>query len=323
MGPEVLLIALGFSESLLSNIVYEKIQKFSRKIKKISLNNLFVDAFFESLDRHGKGCGETVKKLKASIKKEKEDFINLFITNELDYIGFTSALQNKTFHKIAAEKIVRQFQVEENFKEVMVLIISDCLAHYRENFIEAMNKRMPEQLGILLHDVNFKILHQELKVQGDKIISEIKKIAEMKGEREIEKKAKKEEKKKGKQIKILSITASPDDAADIFYEQEQDTMLNSFQDFDRDDVYLDMPDPVKSTMDEIKERLEDGKHDILHITAHGGINDKGEGVLCFEDHRGKLETVTGSQLAEVLKGLTPAPVIVILSPVIRRARNPI
>ncbi|MDQ1352309.1 MAG: Tetratricopeptide repeat protein [Acidobacteriota bacterium] len=117
----------------------------------------------------------------------------------------------------------------------------------------------------------------------------------------------------GKQIKILSITASPDDAADIFYEQEQDTLLNAFQAFDRDQVYLDMPDPIKSTLDEIKERLEDGKHDILHITAHGNINDNGEGVLSFEDHRGKLETVTGSQLAEVLKGLNPAPVIVILS----------
>ncbi|HLP61481.1 MAG TPA: CHAT domain-containing protein, partial [Candidatus Deferrimicrobium sp.] len=118
---------------------------------------------------------------------------------------------------------------------------------------------------------------------------------------------------KGKQIKILSITASPDDVDDIFYEQEQDTLLNAFQHFDRDDVYLDMPDPVKSTLDEINERLAEGKHDILHITAHGNIAENGAGVLCFEDHRGKLEKVTGSQLAAELKELTPAPVIVILS----------
>ena len=121
---------------------------------------------------------------------------------------------------------------------------------------------------------------------------------------------------KSKQIKILSITASPDDvdgADDIFYEQEQDTLLNAFQHFDREDVYLDMPDPVKSTMAEIKERLADGKHDILHITAHGNINHNGEGFLCLEDHRGQLEKVTGLQLAEVLQKLAPAPRIVILS----------
>ncbi|MCX6581854.1 MAG: tetratricopeptide repeat protein [Candidatus Aminicenantes bacterium] len=127
---------------------------------------------------------------------------------------------------------------------------------------------------------------------------------------------------KKKQIKILSITASPDDENMLLYESEQDTMLNAFQGFNRDEVYLDMPDPVKSTMDEIKERLEDGKHDILHITAHGNINDNNEGFLCFEDHRGKLETVTGSQLAEVLKGLNPAPVIVILSACHSASREP-
>ena len=118
---------------------------------------------------------------------------------------------------------------------------------------------------------------------------------------------------KNKQIKILTITASPDDADDIFYEQEQDTLLNAFQYFDREDVYLDMPDPVKSTLDEIQERLSEGKHDILHITAHGSINDTGEGGLFFEDHWGKLEKVTGSQLAEVLQKLVPPPLIVILS----------
>ncbi len=115
---------------------------------------------------------------------------------------------------------------------------------------------------------------------------------------------------------------------DIFYEQEQDTLLNAFQSLDRgdrDDVYFDMPDPVKSTLDEIKERLEDGKHDILHITAHGGINDKGEGVLSFEDHGGKKEKVTGSQLAEALKALSPErlfPVIVILSSCHSARREP-
>ena len=229
MGPDVLLIALGFSESLLASIAYERIKKYATQINKTSLNKLFIKAFLEGLNRHGKDCGETVKKLKAAIKKEEEDFINLFLTNQPDYIGFTAALQNKTFHTDAAEKIVQHFQVEENFKEVMVLIITDCLAHYQENFIEVMQRDMPEQLGILLQNVNSQILHQELKLQADMIISEIKKISEIKGDRELVEKVKKEEKKKGKQIKTLSITASPDDEADIFYEQEQDTLLNAFQ----------------------------------------------------------------------------------------------
>ncbi|HLP60750.1 MAG TPA: hypothetical protein VK186_18040, partial [Candidatus Deferrimicrobium sp.] len=156
MGPEVLSIVLGFSENILASITYDKIQTWAKLINKTSLNDLLIEGFFKSLHRHGKDCGETVKKLETAIKKEKEDFINLFLPSQLDYLGFTADIQNKTFHTGVAEKIVCQFQVEENFKEVMVLIITDCLAHYRENFIETMQRKMPEQLGILLQDVNFK-----------------------------------------------------------------------------------------------------------------------------------------------------------------------
>ncbi|MGD2089881.1 MAG: tetratricopeptide repeat protein [Candidatus Aminicenantes bacterium] len=116
--------------------------------------------------------------------------------------------------------------------------------------------------------------------------------------------------KKLKQIKILSIIASPGDVDDIYYEREQDAMLEAFKSFDREEVFLDMPDPVKSALIEIKEHLEDGKHDILHITAHGGINKKGEGILSLEDQWGKLDETTGKKL---LKFLVPAPRIVILS----------
>jgi CHAT domain-containing protein len=71
-----------------------------------------------------------------------------------------------------------------------------------------------------------------------------------------------------------------------------------------------MPDPVDGTLEEIAEYLEDGHHDILHITAHGGKNEKGEGVLYLETSKGEAVKVTGAQLAAVLK---PAPMIVILS----------
>jgi tetratricopeptide (TPR) repeat protein len=116
--------------------------------------------------------------------------------------------------------------------------------------------------------------------------------------------------KKRKQIKILSVIASPEDVDDIYYEREQDAMLEAFKSFDREEVFLDMPDPVKSTLIEIKEHLENGKHDILHITAHGGIDEKGEGILSLEDQWGKLDEATGKKL---LKYLVPAPRIVILS----------
>jgi len=113
---------------------------------------------------------------------------------------------------------------------------------------------------------------------------------------------KEEEKEKvtKKQIKILSITASPKQSNPILYEKEQDTLLDAFRNFDRKEVFLDIPDPVKSTLTEIEEYLADGQHDILQITAHGGIDKKGVGILSFEDAEGKLVEIKGEKLAENL-----------------------
>ncbi|MCK4765148.1 MAG: tetratricopeptide repeat protein [Candidatus Aminicenantes bacterium] len=111
-----------------------------------------------------------------------------------------------------------------------------------------------------------------------------------------------------KQIKILAVVASPGD--ELLYEREQEILLHAFRDFDRERVFLDIPDPVNDTLTEIGERLQDGKHDILHITAHGSINENGEGTLSFETEEGEAVEVTGAELA---KALDPAPKIVILS----------
>lgn len=106
-----------------------------------------------------------------------------------------------------------------------------------------------------------------------------------------------------RQIKILSITASPKKADPLLYEKEQDTLLDAFREFDRQEIFLDIPDPVKSTLKEIEENLEAGHHDILQITAHGTIDKEGRGVLSFEDEQGNSKEVSGEELAELLSRL--------------------
>ena len=106
-----------------------------------------------------------------------------------------------------------------------------------------------------------------------------------------------------KQLKILSITASPEDN-EIFYEKEQETILEAFADISHDKLFLDLPDPIYSTKPEIKKYLKDGKHDILQITAHGGIDDDDDGYLIFEkyeDGRWIEDKITADELSEFLQ----------------------
>lgn len=233
--------------------------------------------------------------------------MEIFNRKAKDYNSFLSALRHQTFQEEVVLGIVEQFDVEDNFKDVMVLIIRDCLTNYQEVFLKTISEKEGIQLIVLLQGLNLDVILKSIENLKESIKLELKqKIEKEAGEG----KETIEPKKIGKQIKILSITASPEGENYILYEQEQDTLLDAFKSFDREQVFLDMPDPVKSTLKEIQEHLEDGKHDILHITAHGGINDKGEGVLSLEDHQGNLDEVTGKELINVLN---PKPKIVILS----------
>ncbi|UCH93360.1 MAG: CHAT domain-containing protein, partial [Candidatus Aminicenantes bacterium] len=305
MGPEILLIALGLPFDVLKGLTLNKITAFIEKIKTDPLQRLFINAFYSSLDLQAKKYGQEVKKLRKSIQKDEEKFIEIFSLEAENYTTFISELKAEKFQEAVAMEIVDQFDVEENFKDVMVLIVRDCLKNYQSIFIKTMTEKHAMQLIVLLQGQNLDIILKAIEALGETLLSGFRKVIDKEAESD-----KTIIKPKKKQIKILSMTASPEDVDDIYYEKEQDAMLEAFKSFDREEVFLDMPDPVKSTLIEIKDHLENGKHDILHITAHGGINKKGEGILSLEDQWGKLDEVTGRKL---LKFLVPAPRVVILS----------
>ncbi len=114
------------------------------------------------------------------------------------------------------------------------------------------------------------------------------------------------------QVKILAITASPK-GSPIFYEKEQDVLIDSIGKFDKEKLFIDIPDPVNATLDEIKKYLEIGKHDVLQITAHGTINDKGEGLLAFEDSTGENVDITGTELAKLFEKESTTQVVILSS----------
>lgn len=307
LGLDILFTVLGFPIGVAANLQYDKLKHFAEKINEIPLQSLFIKAFYKSLNHHGKSHGEVVKNLKKAIKDWEPLFIEIFNLEAKTFNGFISKLKSGKFLETVARNIVNQFEVEDNFKEVMVIIVRDCLKNYQSVFLKAMTEKQGIQLILLLQGQNLDIILNAIKELGKTLVSEFKKTVEKEAETG---KDTIEPKKKQKQIKILSITASPEGVDSINYEMEQDIMLEAFRSFDREELFLDMPDPVKSTLTEIAEHLKDGKHDILHITAHGGINKKGEGVLSLEDHWGNLHEVTGELL---LRTLAPPPLIVILS----------
>ena len=68
------------------------------------------------------------------------------------------------------------------------------------------------------------------------------------------------------QVKILAITASPK-GSPIFYEKEQDVLIDSIGKFDKEKLFLDVPDPVNATFDEIDKYLK-----IVEKNIHSSKN---------------------------------------------------
>ncbi len=306
MGPEILAALLGIPVSWFAGLTLDKIKTFVSSLQDVSLEGLFIKTFYKSLDAHKKEFPEGVKKLKKSIKEKEEEFIEIFSLNIGDYNSLISALKEENFHDTVARQVVEHFGVEKNFREVMVIIVRSCLTNYRAIFLKTISEKQKLQMILLLQGQNLDVTLNSIQEMGKTIIAEFKKAIKQEavpGAEIIEPKT-----PPVKQIKILSITASPED--ELQYEKEQDTLLQAFKDFDRERVFLDIPDPVQDTLTEIAEHLQDGQHDILHITAHGSLaNKKGEGILFFETEAGKAIPVTGAELA---KALLPAPKIVIL-----------
>ena len=306
MDVRILLSLLGMPMRLLPELPYHQAREFSERIDFRPFQDLFINTFFKSLDRHGKPFNNEVTKLKKSITRKKKEFVKTFSSRVTDYISFVSALGEETFPEGIAQEIIKQFQVQE-LQNVMPLIVSDCLKEYRGEFLKNMIEKHSLQLKLLFKGQIPGILSDVLKDYEEDLISELKRIV---GNESPNGKGDSESKRRGKQVKILSITASPEDAVLIDYESEQDLMLEAFREFERDEVFLDMPDPVNSTLAEIESHLEDGRHDILHITAHGGIDENGKGFLLLEDEWGKSLEVSGDIL---VKSLVPPPRIVILT----------
>jgi len=188
-------------------------------------------------------------------------------------------------------------------------------AHYWEQEIDQLETKIkagsPANLHSIYEDLN---LYSEIRQDIDRLTAILKDINALTIEAHREKgydelfraiMAKYRQDNGLKQIKILALTASPEDGQGLRYELEQDLLLESFKDFNRQEVFLDMPDPVKSTLEEIAEGLAADHHDILLISAHGGI-EQGQGFLALEDKDGNEKKVTGQELAGVLKG-PPSP----------------
>ena len=299
------LVMLGIFRDWLVSFTYDKLKKLAEGLKEEPLKDLFIRAFEESLDHQDRLSGDFLKELKAAVERNPDRLVKIFEAGTGNFHDFLAASTGGEFQKKTAQLIMAEFlpgPLEIEHPGLLEILVRESLSAYQRSFIETMSDREALQT-ILYQTLN---LSQILATKED--IKEIKDLFQglFREKEQVEKAERVQEKEaeiEGKQIKVLAMTASPKESDPLLYELEQDTLLEVFGRFERRRVFLDMPDPVKSTLEEIREHLLEGKHDILQITAHGGLDEEGHGLLSFEDEEGNLQKVKGRELADLLISL--------------------
>ncbi|HEY9246138.1 MAG TPA: tetratricopeptide repeat protein, partial [Candidatus Methanoperedens sp.] len=97
-------------------------------------------------------------------------------------------------------------------------------------------------------------------------------------------------------LKVLLMACSPQDVSPVLeFEKEEDTILEVTKDLP---IEIDVEDT--GSLEGLGERLATTKYDIVHITGHADINEKGVPFFLMEDEEGQRHDVVPSMLWEKL-----------------------
>jgi energy-coupling factor transporter ATP-binding protein EcfA2 len=141
------LTLLGYPLSILASFTFDQLKKLSQKIEDINpLKDLFLKAFFTSLDYHDKYYDdyskEVIGKLRKAVKKDEDKLLIIFSKHSDNFDNFLSLVKSREFQKKIAEEIIDEYSFDfTKDQELMGSIISDCLSYYRSAFFNQMNEK--------------------------------------------------------------------------------------------------------------------------------------------------------------------------------------
>ncbi len=97
-------------------------------------------------------------------------------------------------------------------------------------------------------------------------------------------------------LRLLFMACSPTDLATLDYEKEEEALFRAVY---GQDVAFDSCD--QGTFEELKEKVNEFKPHIVHLTGHGAVRD-GQGRFAFEKEDGTADLVPSEELRRFLAG---------------------
>ena len=168
------LTLLGYPLSILASFTYDQLQNLSQKTDLNPLKELFLKAFYTSLDYHDKYYDEyskkAVGKLRKAIKKDEEKLLMVFSKNSKDFNNFLDLVKSRQFQQMIAEEIVSEYSLDLQQPNLMPAIVTDCLKYYLSSFFNQMNEKEGIQ-AILIECLKLNTVLDILKKVDSQVVT--------------------------------------------------------------------------------------------------------------------------------------------------------
>jgi tetratricopeptide (TPR) repeat protein len=100
-------------------------------------------------------------------------------------------------------------------------------------------------------------------------------------------------------LRILFMACAPQDQPSLDYEREEESLLKAIG-CAGPDVAFDSGD--LGSFDELRQRINDFKPHIVHLTGHGIVAEDGRGYFAFEDERGQSDLRSSVEIGQLFAG---------------------
>ena len=120
------LTLLGYPLSILASFTSDQLKKMSQKIDDLSpLKDLFLKAFFRSLDYHDEYYDdyskEVIGKLRKAVKRAEDKLLILFSKHSDNFDKFLSLVQSREFQRKIAEEIIGAYSLDFTIRHFCAL----------------------------------------------------------------------------------------------------------------------------------------------------------------------------------------------------------
>lgn len=108
-------------------------------------------------------------------------------------------------------------------------------------------------------------------------------------------------------LRVLVALSNPDDVTRLDVESERRSIEDAIGSVPGVDLrFLERP-----TIEGLRQETRDRPFDVLHFVGHGDLDSSGRGTLMFENSEGHSRPISGTSLADTLKGLQPIRLVLL------------